>query len=115
MIREPDPVPEQGAAREGARGVDREHRDLAVGLAHLRGERADQGALAHPGRPGQAHDPRAPRAREDLTDELPALRVVVLDQGDRAGKRALVAGDQALGEALFGLLRHSPQSRSART
>ena len=35
VVGETDPVAEQGAAGERARGVDREHRDLALGLAQL--------------------------------------------------------------------------------
>ncbi len=36
VLGEPDPVAEQGATGERAGGIDREHRDLPVGLAHLR-------------------------------------------------------------------------------
>jgi hypothetical protein len=43
--------------------------------------------------------------RVDLAHELPALGVVVLDQGDRTGERALVAGEQALGEVGGGASR----------
>ena len=113
VVGEADAVAEQGAAGERARGVDREHGDLAVGLPHLRCQGADQGALPHPGRPGQPDDPGPAGPREDLANQLPAGRVVVLDQGDRARQRPLVAGDEPLGEALFGPLRHPPQSRSA--
>ena len=62
------------------------------------GERADQGALADPGRAGEADDPRLAGARVDLAHELPAGRVVGLDQRDRPRQGALVAGDEALGE-----------------
>ena len=57
--------------------------------------------LPTPGRAGEADDPGPAGAREDLADELPAGGVVVLDQGDRPRQGALVAGDQALGEALL--------------
>ena len=40
-----------------------------------------------------------PGLRVDLADELPALGLVVLDERDRARERALVAREQALGEA----------------
>jgi hypothetical protein len=40
--------------------------------------------------------------RIDLADDLPALGVVVLDEADRAGERALVAFEQALGEGSLG-------------
>ena len=98
VVGEADPVAEQGALREGARGVDREHRHLAVGLAQLRGQRPDQGALADPGRAGEADDAGLAGAGVDLADQLPAGRVVGLDQGDRPREGALVPGDQALGE-----------------
>ena len=98
VLGEADPVAEQGAAGEGAGGIDREHRDLAVGLAQLAGEGADQGALADPGRAGEADDAGLAGARVDLADQLPAGRVVGLDQGDRPRQGALVAGQQALGE-----------------
>ena len=46
-------------------------------------------------------------ARVDLADELPAGRVVGLDQGDRPRQRPLVAGDEALGEGRgFGDVGH---------
>jgi hypothetical protein len=108
VVGEADAIAEQRAACEGAGGVDREHGDLAFGLAHLRGQRTDQRALADPGRTGEADDARPAGAREHLPDQLPALRIVVLDQSDRPGKSPLVAGDQALGEALLGLLGHRP-------
>ena len=98
VLGEADPVAEQGAAGEGAGGVDREHRDLALGLAQLRGQRTDQGALADPGRPGEADDPRLAGARVDLAHQLPAGRVVGLDQRDRPRQRPLVAGEEPLGE-----------------
>ena len=98
VVGEPDPVAEHGALGERARGVDREHADLAVGLAQLGADRADQGALADPGRAGEADDPRLAGAREELGDQPVALGVAVLDQADRPRQRPLVAGDEALGE-----------------
>ena len=70
-------------------------------LRSSRGQRPDQGALADPGRAGEADDPRLAGAREELGDEPVALRVAVLDQADRARQRPLVAGDQALGERVL--------------
>ena len=67
-------------------------------LRSSRGQRPDQGALADPGRAGEADDPRLAGARVDLADQLPAGRVVGLDQGDRPRQRPLVAGEEALGE-----------------
>ena len=54
VVREADPVAQHGAPRERARRVDRQHADLAIGLAKLDAHRADQRALPHPGRPGDA-------------------------------------------------------------
>ena len=82
----------------GLEGIDREHRDLAVGFAELAGEGPDQGALADPGRPGEADDAGLAGARVDLADQLPAGRVVGLDQGDRPGQGTLLASDQTLGQ-----------------
>src|SRR5262245_54131287 len=63
--------------------------------------------LPTPGGPGPS------RAWEHLPDELPALRVVVLDQGDPSRQRALVTRDQAPGEGLLCLLSHrAAESRS---
>ena len=72
--------------------------DLALGGAAQLRQRADQRRLADAGRAGEADDRRLPGVRVDLAHELPALRVVVLDERDRARQRALVAAEQALGE-----------------
>ena len=90
----------------GLEGSIESTRDLALGLAQLRGEGADQGALADPGRAGEADDPRLAGARDRprATSSQPAGSSV-LDQGDRPRQGALVAGDEALGERsrrLFG-------------
>ncbi len=98
VIGEADAVAEQGALGEGARGVDREHRHLTLGLAQLRGQRADQGALADARGAGEADDAGLAGARVDLADELPTGGVVGLDQRDRPRQGALVAGNEALGE-----------------
>src|SRR6185503_15285462 len=98
VVGEADPVAQQRALGERRARVDREDRDLALLPARVLDEPADQRGLAHARRPGEAHDRRAPGLRVDLAHERPALRVVVLDQRDRARQRTLVAREQALGE-----------------
>ena len=61
VLGEADPIAEHGALGERARGVDRQHADLAVALAQLAAQRPDQGALADPGRAGEPDDPGARR------------------------------------------------------
>jgi hypothetical protein len=104
VLAEPDAVAEQRAAAERRARVDREHGDLAVARAAQLDERADQRRLAGARRAREADDGRVAGARVDLADERPALRVVVLDERDRARERALVAGEQPLGESP--VLRH---------
>ena len=101
VVGQADAVAQQRAVGERRRRVDRQHRDLrgpAV-AAELR-QRADERRLAGAGRAGEADDRGAARVRVDLADELPARRVVVLDERDGPRQRALVAVEQALGEGL---------------
>jgi len=76
MLGEANSIAEQGAARERARGVDREHADVAVGGAQKLGQGADDRALSNPRRAGKPDDASTPGARIDLAHELPARRVV---------------------------------------
>jgi hypothetical protein len=105
VIGEPDPVAEHRSLRERARGIDRQDPDVAIRLPELRREGPDQGALADPGRPGHADDPRPARVGEELGDQRVPLRVAILDQADRPRQGSLVARDDALGERLRGRFR----------
>ena len=71
---------------------------VALALAGVRDQRADQRRLADARRPGEADDRGAAGLRVDLAHQLPALGVVVLDQRDRARERALVARQQVVGQ-----------------
>ena len=114
VVGEADAVAEDGTVSERARGIDREHPHLAVGLAELRANRPDQGALADAGRPREADDSRLTGAREELRHQPVALGVVVLDQADRARQRPLVPADEALGEGVGGLLGRVGQGGESR-
>ena len=54
VVGEPDAVAEQRALRERRRRVDRQHGHVALALARVLHERADQRRLADAGRPGEA-------------------------------------------------------------
>ena len=102
VLGQADAVAEQRAVGEGRGGVDREHRDLALGRAAQLDQRADERRLARARSAGEADDRGLPGVRVDLAHELPAGGVVGLHQRDRAGQRALVAGEESLGERVFG-------------
>ena len=76
---------------------------------------ADERGLPDPGRAGEADDRGAPGARIDLAHQRPALRIVVLDERDGARQRALVAGEQALGEVGGGAVRGRARARTLRS
>ena len=97
VLGEADAVAEQRAVRERRRRVDREDRDGAVRGAPVLDDRADERRLAGARRAREADDGGVAGVRIDLADELPAGGVVVLDERDRAGERAPVAVEQALG------------------
>ena len=99
VVGEADPVAEHGALGERARGVDREHADLAVAPCAARRMIAPiRVLLPTPGGPVRPTIRALAGAREELGDEPVALGIAVLDQADRPRQRPLVAGDQALGE-----------------
>jgi hypothetical protein len=98
VVGQPDAVAEQRTLGERRAGVDREHGHLALALARLLDQAADQRGLADAGRAGEADDRRLSGLRVYLADERPALGVVVLDERDGSGEGSFVAGEQALGE-----------------
>ena len=110
VLGQPDAVAEQRAAAERRGGVDREHRDLAVVAPAQLDQRADQRRLPGAGRAREADDGGRARVRVDLAHERPALGVVVLDQRDAARQRALVAGEESLGERGLGVRHEAGRS-----
>jgi hypothetical protein len=102
VLGQADAVAEEGTVGERRGGVDREDADRALGGAAGPRQRGDQRGLAGAGRAGEAHEHRLAGVRIDLVDDLPALGVVVLHERDRAGQRALVAGQQPIGDGSVG-------------
>src|SRR5205085_4644666 len=98
MVGEPDPVAEERALAERARGVDRDHADGAAVAAQVPDERADQARLPDARRPRDADDVRAAGLRIELADEVGGERLAVLDERDRPRERAPVARPDALRE-----------------
>ena len=96
VLGQPDPVAQQRAAAEGRRGIDRQHRDLAVLRPLVADQRADQRGLARARRTGEADDRGVAGPRIDLLHQRPPVRLVVLDQRDATRQRALVAVQEPL-------------------
>src|SRR5207247_2948841 len=96
VVGEADPVAEERARAERARGVDRDHPDRPPRRAQVADERADQARLADSRRPRYADDVRVARVRVEVADELAGERLAVLDERDRPCKRAPGARTGAL-------------------
>ena len=113
VLGQADAVAEQRALGERRGGVDRQHGDRR---ARPRGAALVSAPISvdlpTPGGPVKPTTAALPGVRVDLAHELPARGVVVLDERDRARQRALVAGEQALGEV--GVGRPSGASSQAR-
>jgi len=97
VLGQADPVAQHRAAAERRRRVDREHADLSPKRAPAARKRSDQSRLARTRGAREAHDPRPGGVRVDLAHELPAGRVIVRHQCDRARERATVTAKQTPG------------------
>src|SRR6185436_3024625 len=95
VIGQPDPIPEQRATRERARGIDGNDPDGAVGLADVADEGADEARLPHAGWAGHADDRGPSGGRVDLPHEGIGKRLTVLDERDRARERTPITGAYA--------------------
>src|SRR5690606_26972154 len=91
-----DAVAEDGAVREGRRGVDGDDPDSATALPLLAGQCTDEGGLAGAGGTGDADGMRVAGARVERCLDLAAGRRVRLDERDRAGQCPPVTTDDAL-------------------
>src|SRR5262249_37685921 len=100
VVAEPDPVAEQRAVREGARGIDRDDADRDLTLADVPDQGRDEAGLAAPGRAGHADRVRRAGVRVEVGDDAVRERVAVLDERDRACERAPVALPDAGGKVL---------------
>src|SRR5438874_1358230 len=113
VVAEPDPVAEQRAVRERARGVDRDdaHRDIA--LPDVPDQRRDEARLPDAGRTGDPDRIRGARLRIEVGDDAVCERVAVLHERDRACERAPVALPDAGGKVLASPVApsgHGPES-----
>ncbi len=82
MLLHPDPVAENRPAAEGAARVDRHDPHGTPASPVARDQAADQGALAGPGRTGDAEDRRASGSREEVGQDRLPLGRPFLDQRD---------------------------------
>ena len=104
VLGQADAVAEQRAAAERrATGRSRARRPARSCARWSRTSAPISVDLPAPGGPVKPTTARVAGVRVDLADELPALGVVVLDERDAARERALVARQQALGEAAAGV------------
>ena len=98
-ILETNAIAEDGAAGEGAGGVDGDDADGFAGIAKSAGEAVDEGALAGAGRAGDADAEGAAGVRETGGEQGGGFGCVVFDEGDGAGEGAGVAVAEAVDEA----------------
>ena len=95
VIGEPDPVAEQRSAREGARGIDRDHPHRQVERANVRDQRTDQRRLADAGRPRDPDREGRAGRRIQLLEHGQGAGVSALDQRDRPRHGSPVARSHA--------------------
>jgi hypothetical protein len=94
------PVAQDGASRERAGGIDSDDPHSQTRSPDLHGQRIDQSALSGPGRTGDANEIRTPGAWVNLPNQRRGLRRLVLDQRDRTGNGASIAGKYRVDERL---------------
>src|SRR5215471_19002557 len=91
VVAEPDPVAEQRAVREWARGIDRDHADGDVALTDVSDQGRDEARLPDAGRTGDADRVRGACLRVEVGYDAVGERIPVLDERDRACEGAPVA------------------------
>ena len=92
--------PRSAPVREGARGIDGDDADGPPASRTCPTSAPMRVDFPTPGRPGDPDDRRAARVRVDLADERVRERIAVLDERDRTGERATIAGAHAGDELL---------------
>jgi hypothetical protein len=100
VVGEPDPVAEERAFRERARGVDGDDADARPARADVPDERADQRRFPDAGRAGDADRVALAGLPVELSNELVRERIRVLDQRDCTRECAAVAVADAGEEAV---------------
>ena len=95
-----DAVAQDGAPRERARWIHREHADGGAFRAEMAREAVDEGGLARSRRPGDPEDMGAAQPRLDGAHDLGYFRSAVLDPRDEAGEGEAVAREHSLDEVV---------------
>jgi hypothetical protein len=91
-------ITEDGATRERAGGIDREHPDALVVGAQAGDERVGERRLPRARSAGDADGVRDARRRVERGDRDLGVGTAGLDQGDQARDRATIAGARSLDE-----------------
>ena len=100
QLTHPHAVTEERPAGERASRVHGNDSGRLIVLAIVPGKLADQGALAHAGRPGQANALREAGARIEHLPDGDAGRVIPLQQRHNPCQGRAVAGEHTLGKII---------------
>ena len=98
----PNPIAQDRAAGERARGIDRDDADQVPAGPPALDDLVAEGALAAPRRAGDPDDASPAGTFANLTEKVGDPGIAILDHADRASQGARVAGHQAFGELGFG-------------
>jgi len=95
-----DAVAKDGAAREGARGVDGQDADASPLFAEGLDEPVAERRFARAGVSGHADDACAARLRKEVAEEILVPRAAVVDKAKAAREGRRVSGQDAFGEGV---------------
>lgn len=93
-----DAVAEDGTAAEGAAGIDGDNGYFVLAVAEFADEVGEEGAFAGTGSAGDADDVGVAGVEMEFGEVAAGDGHVVFDEGDHAGERAAVSGEQAINE-----------------
>jgi hypothetical protein len=92
------PVTEDRAAREGARGIDREDADARAVATQTADEPVGERRLSRSGSTGDADGVGTPGAREELRDRSSRAGTTRLDEGDQSRDRGTITVEDSSDE-----------------